>query len=38
VSFDGERMDSVTAPPVLGADDANVRRSIERPAHGIRRG
>lgn len=38
VSFDGERMDSVTAPPVLGADDANIRRSIERPAHGIRRG
>lgn len=38
LSFDGERMDSVTAPPVLGADDADVRRSIERPAHGIRRG
>jgi crotonobetainyl-CoA:carnitine CoA-transferase CaiB-like acyl-CoA transferase len=38
VSFDGERMDSVTAPPVLGADDAAIRRSIERPVHGIRRG
>jgi crotonobetainyl-CoA:carnitine CoA-transferase CaiB-like acyl-CoA transferase len=37
VSFDGARMDSVTAPPVLGADDADVRRSIERPAHGIRK-
>ena len=37
VSFDGARMDSVTAPPVLGADDAAVRRSIERPAHGIRK-
>jgi crotonobetainyl-CoA:carnitine CoA-transferase CaiB-like acyl-CoA transferase len=37
LSFDGERMDSVTAPPVLGADDADVRRSIERPVHGIRR-
>ena len=37
LSFDGERMDSVTAPPVLGADDADVRRSIERPAHGIRK-
>jgi crotonobetainyl-CoA:carnitine CoA-transferase CaiB-like acyl-CoA transferase len=38
LSFDGERMDSVTAPPLLGADDAAVRRSIERPVHGIRRG
>lgn len=38
VSFDGARMDSVTAPPLLGADDAAVRRSIERPVHGIRRG
>jgi crotonobetainyl-CoA:carnitine CoA-transferase CaiB-like acyl-CoA transferase len=38
LSFDGERMDSVTAPPVLGADDADIRRSIERPKHGIRRG
>ncbi len=38
VSFDGERMDSVTAPPVLGRDDADIRRSIERPVHGIRRG
>lgn len=38
LSFDGERMDSVTAPPLLGADDADVRRSIERPEHGIRRG
>lgn len=38
VSFDGDRMDSVTAPPLLGADDAAVRRSIERPVHGIRRG
>ncbi|WP_296718839.1 CaiB/BaiF CoA-transferase family protein [Erythrobacter sp.] len=38
LSFDGERMDSVTAPPVLGADDADIRRSIERPDHGIRRG
>jgi crotonobetainyl-CoA:carnitine CoA-transferase CaiB-like acyl-CoA transferase len=37
LSFDGERMDSVTAPPVLGADDADVRRSIERPVHGIRK-
>jgi crotonobetainyl-CoA:carnitine CoA-transferase CaiB-like acyl-CoA transferase len=37
LSFDGERMDSVTAPPVLGADDAAIRRSIERPVHGIRR-
>lgn len=37
LSFDGERMDSVTAPPVLGSDDAAVRRSIERPVHGIRR-
>ncbi|GIX19830.1 MAG: CoA transferase [Erythrobacter sp.] len=37
VSFDGARMDSVTAPPVLGADDVAVRRSIERPVHGIRR-
>jgi crotonobetainyl-CoA:carnitine CoA-transferase CaiB-like acyl-CoA transferase len=37
LSFDGERMDSVTAPPLLGADDADVRRSIERPQHGIRR-
>jgi len=37
VSFDGARMDSVTAPPLLGADDAAVRRSIERPVHGIRR-
>lgn len=37
VSFDGARMDSVTAPPVLGADDAAVRRGIERPVHGIRR-
>jgi crotonobetainyl-CoA:carnitine CoA-transferase CaiB-like acyl-CoA transferase len=37
LSFDGERMDSVTAPPVLGADDADIRRSIERPVHGIRR-
>lgn len=38
VSFDGARMDSVTAPPLLGADDAAVRRSIERPVHGIARG
>lgn len=38
VSFDGARMDSVTAPPLLGADDAAIRRSIERPVHGIRRG
>ncbi|QDH33957.1 CoA transferase [Porphyrobacter sp. YT40] len=38
LSFDGERMDSVTAPPLLGADDAAIRRSIERPVHGIRRG
>lgn len=38
LSFDGERMDSVTAPPLLGADDAAVRRSIEGPVHGIRRG
>lgn len=38
LSFDGERMDSVTAPPLLGADDAAVRRSIERPVHGIARG
>ncbi|WP_017666268.1 CaiB/BaiF CoA transferase family protein [Porphyrobacter sp. AAP82] len=38
VSFDGARMDSVTAPPLLGADDAAVRRSIERPVHGVRRG
>ncbi|PKP67024.1 MAG: carnitine dehydratase, partial [Alphaproteobacteria bacterium HGW-Alphaproteobacteria-9] len=38
LTFDGERMDSVAAPPVLGADDADVRRSIERPEHGIRRG
>ncbi|MEQ5787932.1 CoA transferase [Erythrobacter sp. NFXS35] len=38
LSFDGERMDSVTAPPVLGADDADIRRSIERPDHGTRRG
>jgi crotonobetainyl-CoA:carnitine CoA-transferase CaiB-like acyl-CoA transferase len=38
LSFDGMRMDSVTAPPLLGADDAAVRRSIERPVHGIRRG
>jgi crotonobetainyl-CoA:carnitine CoA-transferase CaiB-like acyl-CoA transferase len=38
LTFDGERMDSVTAPPLLGADDADVRRSIERPQHGIRRG
>lgn len=37
LSFDGERMDSVTAPPVLGADDATVRRSIERPKNGTRR-
>ncbi len=37
LSFDGERMDSVTAPPLLGADDADVRRSIERPVHGIRK-
>ncbi|MDP5103281.1 MAG: CoA transferase [Erythrobacter sp.] len=37
VSFDGARMDSVTAPPVLGADNAEVRRSIERPVHGIRK-
>ncbi|WP_073974064.1 CaiB/BaiF CoA transferase family protein [Erythrobacter donghaensis] len=38
LSFDGARMDSVTAPPLLGADDAAIRRSIERPVHGIRRG
>lgn len=38
LSFDGQRMDSVTAPPLLGADDAAIRRSIERPVHGIRRG
>lgn len=38
VSFDGARMDSVTAPPLLGADDAAIRRSIERPVHGIARG
>ncbi len=38
LSFDGERMDSVTAPPLLGADDAAIRRSIERPVHGIARG
>jgi crotonobetainyl-CoA:carnitine CoA-transferase CaiB-like acyl-CoA transferase len=38
VSFDGARMDSVTAPPLLGADDAAIRRSIERPVHEIRRG
>jgi crotonobetainyl-CoA:carnitine CoA-transferase CaiB-like acyl-CoA transferase len=38
LSFDGEKMDSVTAPPLLGADDAAIRRSIERPVHGIRRG
>ena len=38
LSFDGERMDSVTAPPLLGADDAAVRRSNEGPVHGIRRG
>jgi crotonobetainyl-CoA:carnitine CoA-transferase CaiB-like acyl-CoA transferase len=38
LSFDGERMDSVIAPPVLGSDDADIRRSIERPKHGIRRG
>lgn len=38
LSFDGERMDSVTAPPLLGADDAAIRRSIEGPVHGIRRG
>jgi crotonobetainyl-CoA:carnitine CoA-transferase CaiB-like acyl-CoA transferase len=38
LSFDGERMDSVTAPPLLGADDADIRRSMERPQHGIRRG
>lgn len=38
VSFDGMRMDSVTAPPLLGADDAAIRRSIERPVHGIAKG
>jgi crotonobetainyl-CoA:carnitine CoA-transferase CaiB-like acyl-CoA transferase len=38
VSFDGERMDTVTAPPLLGADDAAIRRSIERPVHGIAKG
>jgi len=38
LSFDGERMDSVTAPPVLGSDDADIRGSIERRKDGIRRG
>lgn len=38
LSFDGVRMDSVTAPPVLGADDAAIRRKLERRDHGIRRG
>jgi crotonobetainyl-CoA:carnitine CoA-transferase CaiB-like acyl-CoA transferase len=38
LSFDGERMDSVTAPPLLGADDAAIRRSLERPVHGIAKG
>ena len=27
VSFDGERMDTVTAPPLLGAHDAEIRRA-----------
>lgn len=29
LSFDGERMDKVTAPPVLGSDDEEIRRTLE---------
>lgn len=29
LSFDGERMDSVTAPPVLGQDDAAIRAGLK---------
>lgn len=29
LSFDGERMDSVTAPPVLGQDDEAIRKSLK---------
>ncbi len=28
LSFDGERMDKVTAPPVLGSDNEEIRRSL----------
>ncbi|MEE1878469.1 CaiB/BaiF CoA transferase family protein [Altererythrobacter litoralis] len=30
LSFDGERMSAVKAPPVLGADDAEIRASVAR--------
>ena len=31
LSFDGERMTEVKAPPVLGADDKEIRASVRRP-------